>query len=119
LTSKKASFEAIPDQAQSRRNRGKTARRSLVQASEAQDAALLARELRTSQTQHELAVLVVVEFTGELRKRQQLSAVARLARTAAAVVAGDEELPSRQTSTLDFDTSRAEFEDLPDQLVQP
>ena len=88
MTSKKALNEATPDQAQSRRNRGKTVRRSLVEASEAQDAALLARELRTSQTQHELAVIVVVEFTGELRKRKQLTAAARLARAAAAGVAG-------------------------------
>jgi GTP-binding protein HflX len=63
LTSKKASLDGTPDQAQSRRNRGKTVRRSLVEASVAQDAALLAREFRTSQTQQELAVIVVVEFT--------------------------------------------------------
>jgi GTP-binding protein HflX len=109
LTSKKASLDGTPDQAQSRRNRGKTVRRSLVEASEAQDAALLARELRTSQTQQELAVIVVVEFTGELRKRKQLTAAARLARTAAAVMAGEED---QATSTLDFDASRAEFEEL-------
>ena len=113
MTSKKASPEATPDQAQSRRNRGKTVRRSLVEASEAQDAALLARELRTSQTQQELAVIVVVEFTGELRKRKQLTASARLARTAAAVMAGEEDRPGPlQSSTLDFDASRAEFEEL-------
>jgi GTP-binding protein HflX len=82
-----------------------------VEASAAQDAALLARELRTSQTQTELAVLVVVEFTGELRKRKQITAAARLARTAAAVVAGDEEL-SEAVATLDFDAGRAEFEEL-------
>jgi GTP-binding protein HflX len=112
LTSKKASPEATPDQAQSRRNRGKTVRRSLVEASAAQDAALLARELRTSQTQQELAVLVVVEFTGELRKRKQLTAAARLARTAAAIMAGEEDLPDSADATLDLDASRAEFEDL-------
>ena len=112
MTSKKASPEATPDQAPSRRNRGKTVRRSLVEASEAQDAALLARELRTSQTQQELAVLVVVEFTGELRKRKQLTAAARLARTAAAVMAGEEDLPDPSASTLDFDANRAEFEEL-------
>jgi GTPase len=112
LTSKKASLEATPDQAQSRRSRAKTVRRSLIEASEAQDAALLAKELRTSQTQQELAVLVVVEFTGELRKRKQLTAAARLARTAAAVVAGEEDLPGDRASTLDFDASRAEFEEL-------
>ena len=112
MTSKKPSLEATPDQAQSRRNRGKTVRRSLVEASEAQDAALLARELRTSQTQQELAVIVVVEFTGELRKRKQLTAAARLARTAAAVMAREEDLASQAVSTLDFDASRAEFEEL-------
>src|SRR5437868_12075725 len=112
LTSKKASLDGTPDQAQSRRNRGKTVRRSLVEASAAQDAALLARELRTSQTQQELAVIVVVEFTGELRKRKQLNAAARLARTAAAVMDGDEDLPDHAASTLDFDASRAEFEEL-------
>ena len=112
MTSKKASFEAAPDQAPSRRKRGKTVRRSLVEASEAQDAALLARELRTSQTQQELAVIVVVEFTGELRKRKQLTSAARLARTAAAVMAGEEDLPIDAASTLDFDASRREFEEL-------
>jgi GTP-binding protein HflX len=56
-------------------------------------------------------VIVVVEFTGELRKRKQLTASARLARTAAAVVAGEEDLPAGST-TLDFDASRAEFEEL-------
>ena len=88
LTRKKASQEATPSKVQPRRNRGKTVRRGLVEASEAQDAALLARELRTSQTQREVAVLVVVEFTGELRSRKQLTSAARLARTAAAVVGG-------------------------------
>jgi GTPase len=112
LTSKKASREANPDQAQSRRSRGKTVQRSLVEASEAHDAALLARELRTSQTQQELAVLVVVEFTGELRRRKQVSGAARLARTAAAVMAGEEDLQNDTVSTLDFDASRAEFEEL-------
>jgi GTP-binding protein HflX len=112
LTSKKASPEAAPDRAQSRRNRGKTVRRNLVEASEAQDAALLARELRTSQTQQELAVIVVVEFTGELRKRKQLTASARLARAAAAVMAGEEDLPGSAASTPNFDASRAEFEEL-------
>jgi GTP-binding protein HflX len=111
LTSKKASPDATPDQ-QSRRDRGKTIRRSLVEASEAQEAALLARELRTSQTQQELAVIVVVEFTAELRKRKQLTASARLARTAAAIGAGEEDLPEHAASTLDFDASRAEFEEL-------
>lgn len=113
MTSKKSSLDTTTDQASSRRSRGKTVRRSLIEASEAQDAALLARELRTSQTQQELAVIVVVEFTGELRKRKQLTAAAQLARTAAAVVAGEENLSEDYAaSTLDFDASRAEFEEL-------
>ena len=112
LTSKKASLETTSKQAQSRRNRAKTVRRSLVEASEAQDAALLARELRTSQTQQELAVIVVVEFTGELRKRKQLTAAARLARSAAAIMAGEEDVPGPPSSSLDFDASRVEFEEL-------
>ncbi|HEY6769562.1 MAG TPA: GTPase HflX, partial [Candidatus Sulfotelmatobacter sp.] len=114
MTKKKVPPEATPDQAQSRRNRGKTVRRSLVEASVAQDAALLARELRTSQTQQELAVIVVVEFTGELRKRK-LTETARLARTAAAITAGEtgeEDLSGQEASNLDFDASRAEFEEL-------
>jgi len=112
LISKKASQEATEETKQSRRGRGKTVRRSLVEASEAQEAALLARELRTSQTQQELAVLVVVEFTGELRKRKQITTAARLARTAAAVMAGEEEPSDLAESTLDLDTSRSEFEEL-------
>lgn len=99
-------------QTRPRRSRSKTVRRSLVEASLAQEEALLARELRTSQTQQELAVLVVVEFTGELRKRKQLTAAARQARTASAVLAGQEELPERSASTIDFDSTRAEFEEL-------
>ena len=113
MTSKKAPPKDTPKLPQSRRNRGKTAPRGLVEASEAQEAALLARELRTSQTQQELAVLVVVEFTGELRNRMQLTPAARLARSAAAVTAGvvvaEEEI---STSTVDFDASRTEFEEL-------
>jgi GTP-binding protein HflX len=111
-TSKKTPPDSTPEKAPSRRNRTRTVSRSLVEASAAQDEALLARELRTSQTQQELAVLVVVEFTGELRKRKQLTAAARLARTAAAVVAGEEDLSDSQASTLDFDAGRAEFEEL-------
>ena len=83
-----------------------------MEASEAQEAALLARELRTSQTQQELAVIVAVEFTGELRKRKQLTKSAHLARTAAAVLAGEEDLADHAGSSLDFDASRAEFEEL-------
>jgi len=112
LTIKKASPEAAPEQDESRRNRGKTVRRNLVEASEAQDAALLARELRTSQTQRELAVIVVVELTGELRKGKQLTASARLARATAAIMAGEEELPGSAAPTLNFDAGRAEFEEL-------
>ena len=111
MTSKKAPLD---DSAQpgSPRHRGKTVRRSLVEASEAQDAALLARELRTSQTQQELAVLVVVEFTGELRKRKQLTAAAQLSRAAAALTAGGEDFVDDAASALDLSASRAEFEEL-------
>ena len=113
MTSKKAPPEATPELAQSRRNRGKTVRRGLVEASAAQDAALLARELRTSQTQQELAVIVVVEFTGELRKRKQLTGAARLARNAAAVLSGNEEIPpSDAADAINLEASRAEFEEL-------
>ena len=111
MTSKNAPGEASPEGRQSNRHRGKTVRRSLVEASEAQDAALLARELRTSQTQQELAVIVVVEFTGEVRKRKQLTGAARLARTAAALMAG-EDYPEYVDSNLDFNAGRAEFEEL-------
>ncbi|MBB5343292.1 HflX-like GTP-binding protein [Tunturibacter empetritectus] len=52
------------------------------------------------------------EFTGERRKRKQLTPAARLARTAAAGVAGEEDLPNYTASTLNFDASRAEFEEL-------
>jgi len=55
-------------------------------------------------------VIVVVEFTGELRK--QITANALLARSAAAIVAGEEETPADTASTLDFDATRAEFEEL-------
>ncbi len=112
MTSKKSPPDSIPDQPSTRKSRNKTTRRSLVEASQAQEAAILARELRTSQTQQELAVLVVVEFTGELRKRKQLTAAARLARTAAAVTAGEEDPPLDSFSTPDFEATRAEFEEL-------
>lgn len=105
-------MDAVPDDPQTRRTRARSGRRSLVEASEAQDAALLARELRTSQTEQELAILVVAEFTGELRKRKQLTSAARLARTSAAVIAGEDELPLPAASALDFEASRAEFEEL-------
>ena len=112
MTKKKASPEASPEEALSRRSRGKTVRRSLVEASEAQDAALLARELRTSQTQQEVAVIVAVEFTGELRKRKQLTTAARLARNASRVTDGNEEAFEEDAATMDFEASRAEFEEL-------
>ncbi len=112
LTSKKAPLDATPDEASQRRKRGKTVRRSLVEASAAQDEALLARELRTSQTQQELAVLVLVEFTGELRKRKQLTATARLSRSASSVVAGEDLLSNEPAANLDLEATRAEFEEL-------
>ncbi len=112
MPSKKIQPDATPEQPSIRKSRNKTTRRSLVEASQAQEAAILARELRTSQTQQELAVLVVVEFTGELRKRKQLTAAARLARTAAAVTSGEEDLDLSPSSTIDFDATRAEFEEL-------
>ncbi len=56
-------------------------------------------------------MLVVVEFTGELRKRK-LSAAARLARAAAAVAAEQEEITVHAAPAIDFDASRTEFEEL-------
>ncbi len=109
MTSKRASLEGTTEQVKSRRNRTKTVRRSLVEASEAQKESLLARELRTSQTEKELAVLVAVEFTGELRKRK-LTEAARLARSAAALA--EEDLQGDALPNLDFDDGRAEFEEL-------
>ena len=56
-------------------------------------------------------MIVTVEFSGELRKRKRITAAARLASSAAAVVAGEE--PSGRTaSTLDFEANSAEFEEL-------
>jgi GTP-binding protein HflX len=112
LTSKKAPREVSTDEKRASRHRGKASRRSLIEASDAQDAAVLARELRTSQTQQELAIIVVVEFTGELRKRKRITAAARLARTTTALMAGEEEDPECANSDLDFDAGRAEFEEL-------
>ncbi len=123
MTSKKASSDAASGEVKSRRNRGKTLRRGLVEASAAQDAALLARELRSSQTQQELAVLVVVEFTGEIRKRQRISTAARSARSAAAITAAKEGLSSDPGNPiaalegglqdrLEVEATRAEFEEL-------
>ncbi len=112
MTPKNTPPDAPEDQPATHKTRNKTIRRSLVEASQAQEAAILARELRTSQTQQELAVLVVVEFTGELRKRKQLTAAARLARTAAAVTHGEEPLDLTPASTIDFEATRAEFEEL-------
>ncbi len=95
LTSKKASPAATPHQEQSRTNRGKTVRRSLVEASEAQDAALLARELRTSQTQQELAVIV----ERRVHRRAPQAQAAHRSRSACpclrrSVTAGEEDAPS-------------------------
>ena len=112
MTSTNASSKERRETGQLRRRRGKAVQRSLVEASAAQDAALLARELRTSETQKELAVLVVVEFTGEARKRKQLTAVARLARTSAALTSAGEDFADEVPASLDFDASRAEFEEL-------
>ena len=112
MTSKTSSPGASQNAAPPGRRRGKIIRRSLVEASAAQEAALLARELRTSQTQQELAVLVVVEFTGELRKRKQLTAAAQLARNAATLLAGSEDPLEHSPAPLDFDAGRAEFEEL-------
>ncbi len=54
----------------------------------------------------------MVEFTAEVRKRKQLTAAARLARSAAAIMAGEEPASGDAASTLDLDASRAEFEEL-------
>jgi GTP-binding protein HflX len=107
-----AARDLTPGPAKPRSRRSKAVARSLVEASQAQEAAILARELRTSQTQQEIAVLVVVEFTGELRKRKQLTAAAQLSRTAAAIVAGEDEPADQLPSSLDFTAARAEFEEL-------
>lgn len=112
LTNKKTPPEVPADQPSKLRKRGKTVSRSLVEASAAQDEAILARELRTSQTQQELAVLVLVEFTGEIRKHKKLTSAASLARSASSVVDGDDLLSDQPTSTLDFEATRAEFEEL-------
>jgi GTPase len=88
----------------------KPARRSLVEAQEA-----VARRARGGLPHAERAVLVAVEFTGERRK---LTAAARLAKSAAAVSAGnaldvgDLSFESKGTADLDFDDSLAEFEEL-------
>ena len=84
-----------------------------MEASEAQAAAIAAREARslTDKTQTELAVLVVVEFTADQRKRK-LTSAARLARGAAAIMAGEEGPSDDDSRDLDFDASRAEFEEL-------
>lgn len=115
MTSKKSSVDPTAEQTRSRRNRGKTVRRGLVEARAAQDANLLARELRTSQTQQELAVLVAVEFTGETRKRKQLTSAARSARAAAVVTAegdGEDQPALPATARLEAEAGRAEFEEL-------
>ena len=111
MTRKKASLEVNTSQTPSRPDRAKSSRKSLVEASQAQEAELRARELRTSQTQQEIAVIVVVEFTGDVR-RNRLSSSARLARAAAAVVAGEDENPVLSAGTVDLDARRTEFEEL-------
>ena len=73
MSSKKTSLDAATNRAKSRRHPVKTTSRSLVQASETQDTALLARELR---------------------KRKEISAAARLARSAVAILAGKDESPT-------------------------
>jgi GTP-binding protein HflX len=87
-------------------------RRSLVEAAEAQEAAIAARERRslTEHQQSELAVLVAVEFTAD-QKRKKLTTAARLARDSAALLAG-EDPAIENLHDLDFDASRAEFEEL-------
>jgi GTP-binding protein HflX len=92
-------------------------RKSLVEASEAQAAAIAARERRslTEHSQAELAVLVTVEFTDDMRKqrKRKLTAAASLARQAAAIEAGEETQDfGTGDAGLDFDASRAEFEEL-------
>jgi GTP-binding protein HflX len=93
--------------------KAKTVRRSLVAAQEA-----VVRHAHRGLPQAERAVLVAVEFTGERRK---LTAAARLARTAAAVSAGNalaegssehSSAETRQDADLDFNASLAEFEEL-------
>jgi GTP-binding protein HflX len=93
--------------------KAKTVRRSLVAAQEA-----AVRQAHGGLPQAERAVLVAVEFTGERRK---LTAAARLARTAAAVSAGNalgegsnehSSAETKQAADLDFDASLAEFEEL-------
>ena len=104
-------------------SRKKTVRRSLVAAQEA------AFRVQRGLPQAERAVLVAVEFTGERRK---LTTAARLARTAAAVLAGaaleedgdrlsveskraaglDVGLGVNSDAGLDFDASLAEFQEL-------
>ena len=85
-----------------------TKRRSLVAL---QQAAAANNRLPPGHTHAERAVLVAVEFTGDRRK---LTPEATLARKAAAVLEGMEgpnESDPRHTS-LDFDASVAEFEEL-------
>ena len=65
-------------------------------------------------------MLVVVEFTGELRKRKQLTSAAREARAAATLLAGEEDAADQDEASLnpdaaphpDFEASRREFEEL-------
>ncbi len=57
-------------------------------------------------------MLVAVEFTGEARKRKQLTGSARLARNAATLDAAGDATVEEASASLDFDASRAEFEEL-------
>jgi GTP-binding protein HflX len=91
--------------------KAKTVRRSLVAAQEA-----AVRSAQRGLPRAERAVLVAVEFTGERRK---LTAVVRLARTAAVSVGTALEKDGEFRSTepkrapaLDFEASLAEFEEL-------
>jgi len=105
-TTRKTGKDAVQEQTK------RPQRRSLVEASEAQAAAIAARERRslTEHQQSELAVLVAVEFTAD-QKRKKLTTAARLARDTAALLAGED--PAEENiHDLDFDASRAEFEEL-------
>jgi GTP-binding protein HflX len=91
----------------------KTVRPRLVAAQEA-----AVRRGKSNLPTAERAVLVAVEFTGERRK---LTAAARVARNAAAVLSGtalkeeqsfSSSLETKRTADLDFDASLTEFEEL-------
>ncbi|WP_254061579.1 GTPase HflX [Granulicella sp. L60] len=108
---------AAEDTEDTKANRKKIVRRSLVEAQEDAQRQSAARQIGRGAPQAERAVLIAVEFTGERRK---LTAAARLARTAAAVSSGraleegavDSVLGAGSAADLDFDASLAEFEEL-------